>query len=194
MAYATASDLASFLQVPSVDTATADLFLQLVSDEMDDWAGQTLGQQNVSGLLLDGTGAAELVLPGYPVNSIASIEVLATDGTWTLLVDGVDYAWSASGVVRRRWPEMNPATQVLPAWPVLPASVRAAYNRGTGVVKGSIKGVCLAVTARMMTNPAGLLAEQIGGMQLRYAAKTGGVEFTPIEQRILERVSDPVMA
>lgn len=194
MAYATAADLASFLQVPSVDTATAELILDIVAVSIDDWCGQPLAQQSLSGLLLDGTGAAEIVLPGFPVNSVASIETLSADGTWKLLSDGVDFTWSASGVVRRRWPHANTGALVVPAWPSGPSSIRVSYNRGTGTVKSSIKGVNLAAAARMMTNPAGLLSEQIGGMQLRYSAKTPGVEFSALEQVILDRATDPVLA
>lgn len=194
MAYATPADLASFLSVPSVDTATAELMLDLVAVSMDDWCGQSLAQQTLTGLLIDGTGAAEVVLPGFPVNSVTSIETLGADGTWTLLTDGVDYTWNSSGVVRRRWPHGDPGALVLPAWPAGLSSIRVTYNRGAGTVKSSIKGVNLAVAARMMTNPAGLLSEQIGGMQLRYSAKTPGIEFSALEQGILDRATDPVLA
>jgi hypothetical protein len=190
MAYATAADLCSFMQVPSVDTATAELILQAVSDAMDEWAGQPLAQQDVTGVLVDGTGTAEVLLPGYPVNSITSIELLGDDGTWTLLAAGVDYDWSASGVLRRRWPHPDPASDLSPPWPNRLACIRAAYNRGTGTSGKKLQFVCLGASARMMPNPLGLISEQIGGMQLRYGAKTGALEFTVVEQRILDRVSE----
>jgi len=194
MAYATPADLCSFMSVPSVDTATAQLILDIVAGSMDDWCDQSLAQQDLTGMLLDGTGTAEFVLPGFPVNSVTSIETLGADGTWTLLTSGVDYTWSASGVVRRRWLHGSPGSLVLPAWPVGQSSIRVTYNRGAGTVKPSIKGVNLAVAARLMSNPTGLISEQIGGMQLRYGAKTAGVEFTPLEQGILDRATDPVIA
>lgn len=195
MAYATAADLCSFMQVPSVDTATAQLILQAVSDAMDEWAGQSLAQQDVTGVLVDGNGTAEVLLPGWPVNSVASIELLGTDGTWTLLTAGVDYDWSPAGVLRRRWRQPDPAaTDLAPAWPNRLQNIRAAYNRGAGVVSKKLQLVCLSASARLMPNPLGLISEQIGGMQLRYAAKTGGLEFTAIEQRILDRVSESFLA
>lgn len=194
MAYATPADLASLMQVPSVDTATAQLILDMVADSMDDWCGQSLAQQDIAGLLIDGTGAAEFVLPGFPVNSVASIEILGADGTWTLLADGVDYTWSSSGVVERRWPHGQPGSLVVPPWPAGRSSIRVAYNRGVGTVKASVKGVNLSVAARLMTNPDGLLSEQIGAMQLRYAAKAAGIEFSPVEQGVLDRATDPVLA
>jgi hypothetical protein len=194
MAYATPADLASFMQVPSVDTATANLILGGVSIAMDEWAGQPLAQQDITGLLIDGTGTAELLLPGFPVNSVASIEILGADGIWTLLTAGVDYDWSASGVLRRRWPHPDPAGDLAPPWPGRPESVRAAYNRGAGGVSEALRFVCLGASARLMPNPSGLVSEQIGGMQLRYSAKTSGMEFTALEQRILDRASESFLA
>lgn len=194
MAYATAAELCSLMQVPSVDTATAELILQGVSDAMDEWAGQSLARQDVTGLLIDGTGSAEILLPGFPVNSVASVEILGADGTWTPLAAGVDYDWSASGVLRRRWPHPDPAGDLAPPWPTALASVRVTYNRGRGGVSTALKFVCLGASARVMPNPTGLISEQIGGMQLRYSAKTSGAEFTALEQRVLDRASDSFLA
>lgn len=194
MAYATAADLCSFMQVPSVDTATADLILQCVADGMDDWAGQPLAQQDVTALLIDGTGAAEFVLPGFPVNSVTSIETLGDDATWTLLTSGVDYAWSSSGVVERRWKNGNSRTRIVPPWPSAKASIRASYNRGRGGVSKSLQFVNLSAAARLMANPLSLISEQVGGMQLRYSAKESGPMFTGLELGILGRVSDPAIA
>lgn len=194
MAYATAADLCSFMQVPSVDTATAELILQGVSDAMDEWAGQTLAQADVTGVLVDGTGGAEVLLPGVPVNSVASIELLGADGTWTPLTAGVDFDWSDSGVLRRRWAHPDPASDLAPPWPNRLQCIRAAYNRGTGGLSKKLQFVCLCAAARLMPNPMGLISEQIGGMQLRYGAKVSGLEFTTIEQRILDRASESLLA
>jgi hypothetical protein len=194
MAYATPADLASFLQVPSVDTASAVLFLQLVSDEMDAYVGQALGHQDVVGLLVDGGGAAQLVLPGFPVTAVASIEVLTATGTWRLLAEGADYTWSASGILDRVRSRADPGGPVALAWPSRQQSVRASYSRGEGTVNGSVKGVCLAAAARMFVNPSGLTSEQIGGMSLRYGQKTGAVEFSAWEEKVLGRLSDIVVA
>lgn len=194
MAYATAADLCSFMSVPSVDTATAELILQGVSDAMDEWAGQTLAQADVTGVLIDGNGGAEVLLPGVPVNSVASVELLGDDGTWTLLTAGVDYDWDTSGVLRRRWPHPYPASDLSPPWPRRLQCIRAAYNRGTGGLSKKLQFVCLCAAARLMPNPMGLISEQIGGMQLRYGAKVAGVEFTTIEQRILDRAGDSFLA
>lgn len=196
MAYATPADLASFLQVPSVDTASATLILQIASDEIDAYIGQSLDQVVVTALLLDGPpmGSAQLVLPGFPVSAIASIEVQQPDGTWTLLVDGVDYHWSASGVVSRIFSSFDPNDPVQPAWPTWAKSIRTSYTRGNAAVLGAVKGVCLTASARMFINPGAVQSEQIGGMSLRYGAKSGGVELSAIEQRALDRLTDHVLA
>lgn len=195
MAYATPADLASFLQVPSVDTASATLILQLVADEIDACIGQSLIQVVVTGALIDGPGAgsSQLVLPGFPVTAVDSIEVQETDGTWTLLTEGTDYHWSTSGVVTRIFSTFDPNDPVNPQWPTWSQSIRASYTRGNPTVLGQIKGVNLSVAARMFVNPAGLQAERIGGMDLRYGAKGGAVEFSAVEQRVLDRVTDSVL-
>lgn len=196
MAYATPADLASFLQVPSVDTATATLILQIVSDEIDAYVGQSLDAITVAGLVLDGpaTGSAQLVLPGFPVSAVTSIEVQEPDGTWTLLADGTDYHWSTSGVISRIFSSFDPNDPVQPAWPTWAKSIRASYTRGDPAVLGQAKGVCLSAGGRMYLNPGGLQSEQIGGMSLRYGAKTGSVELSAMEQRVLDRLTDHVIA
>jgi hypothetical protein len=196
MAYATPADLASFLQVSSVDTASATLILQLVSDEIDAYIGQSLDQATVTALLLDGpaAGSAQLVLPGFPVSAVALIEVQEADGAWTPLADGVDYHWSTSGVVNRIFSSFDPNDPVQPAWPVWAKSIRVSYTRGDSAALGAVKGVCLSASARMFINPAGLQSEQIGGMSLRYGAKSGAVELSALEQRILDRLTDHVLA
>lgn len=195
MAYATPADLASFLQVPSVDTASATLILQLVADEIDACIGQSLIQVIVTGALLDGpaAGSSQLVLPGFPVTAVDSIEVQEADGTWTLLAEGTDYHWSTSGVVTRIFSTFDPNDPVNPQWPTWAQSIRASYTRGNPTVLGQIKGVNLSVAARMFVNPSGLQSERIGGMDLRYGAKGGAIEFSAVEQKVLDRVTDSVL-
>jgi len=196
MAYATPADLAGFLQVPSVDTASATLILQLVSDEIDAYVGQSLDQITVTALLLDGPAAesSQLVLPGFPVTAVTSVEVQERDGTWTLLAEGTDYHWSTSGVVQRIFSSFDPNDPVQPAWPTWAQSVRVSYTRGDPAVLGPVKGVCLSAAGRMFINPGSLQSEQNGGMSLRYGAKTGSVELSILEQRVLDRLTDHVLA
>lgn len=196
MAYAAPADLASYLQVPSVDTASATLILDMVSSQIDYYIGRTLGQVVETGVLLDGPaqGSAQLVLPGFPVSAISSLEVAETDGTWTLLTEGSDYHWSTSGVVDRIFSAFDPNDPVQPAWPTWPQSIRISYTHDDPSVSTAIKGVCLAAASRLYLNPAGLQSEQIGGMSLRYSAKGGGVEFSVLEQRTLDRLTVPIVA
>lgn len=192
MAYATDTDLASVLHVPVVDPAAANLVLQMVSDAIDAQCGQSLGQQDVVGLVVDGpaAGSSQLVLPGFPVTAVASVEVQEADGTWTLLAEGTDYHWSTNGVVTRIFSNFDPNDPVQPAFPVWARSVRVSYSRGEGTVPGAAKAVCLMVASRLFVNPSGLQSEQIGGMSLRYGAKGGTIEFSPVELTMLGRLSD----
>jgi len=196
MAYATPADLASFMQVPSVDTASANLFLQGATDAIEGEIGQSLGQQDVVDLLLDGPvmGSAQLILPGFPVTAVASIEVLQRDGTWRLLADGADYTWSADGIVTRVWSTADPQGPTAPAWPTRPQSIRTSYSRGEGQLPSAAKTACLMIASRMMVNPSGLQAERIGNMDLRYGAKGGTLELSPAELRMIGRLSDIVIA
>jgi hypothetical protein len=195
MAYATPADLASFMQVPSVDTASANLFLQGATDAIEAEIGQSLGQQDVVDLLLDGpSGSAVLILPGFPVTAVTSIAVLLRDGTWQTLTEGADYTWSTDGIVTRVFATTDPQGPIAPAWPSRPQSIRTSYSRGEGAVPSAGKTVCLMVAARMMANPTGIQAERIGNMDLRFGAKGGTLELSPAELRMLGRLTDHVIA
>lgn len=197
MAYATPADLCSYLELPSVDTASATLFLQMGADAIDAECGQSLGQQNVVDLLIDGpaSGSALLVLPGFPVTAVASIEVLSRDGTtWTPLTETTDYTWSTSGVVTRVFSATDPQGAIAPAWPSRPRSIRISYSRGEGSVPSAARTVNLMIAARLYINPTGIVSEQVGGMSLRYSAKGGLPELSPMEIKMLGRLSDVVIA
>lgn len=195
MAYATPADLASFLQVPSVDTASATLILQMCTDAIEAEIGQSLGQQNVVALLLDGpNGSAVLILPGFPVTAVTSIEVLARDLTWQMLTEGTDYTWSKDGIVTRVFATTDPQGPIAPAWPSRPQSIRVSYSRGEGTLPSAAKTLCLMVAGRLFPNPSALQSEQIGGMNLRFGAKGGDIVFSPVELKMLGRLSDIVIA
>lgn len=196
MAYATPADLASFMQWPSVDTASANLILQMCTDAIEGQIGQSLGQQNVVALLLDGpaAGSSQLVLPGFPVTAVASIEVQEPDGTWTMLTAGTDYHWSTSGVVERIFSSFDPNDPVNPRWPVWAQSIRVSYSRGEGTLPSAAKTLCLMVAGRLFPNPSALQSEQIGGMALRFGAKGGEITFSAVELAMLGRLTDHVLA
>lgn len=195
MAYATPAELASWMEVPSVDTASANLFLQAGADAIEGEIGQSLGQQDVVSLLLDGpNGSAVLILPGFPVTAIASIEVLQRDGTWRMLTVGTDYTWSDDGIVTRVFSATEPQGPIAPAWPSRAQSIRVSYSRGEGTVPSAAKTVNLMIAARMMSNPLGLQAERIGNMDMRFGAKSGTLDLSPAELRMLGRLTDIVIA
>lgn len=121
MAYALATDLASYMQM-AVDQAKATLVLQMVSDAMDsemgldpaDWGvgsvtvgGDTftgaLLSQTLTNVILDGPlqGSSILVVPGHPITAISDVEVQDFLGTWTPLVYQSDYVWSRAGILTR---------------------------------------------------------------------------------------------
>lgn len=194
MAYATPDELAAFLELPSINTARATLVLQSVADAIDSEVGFSLGHQELVGVLVDGTGAAQIVLPGFPVTAVSSVEVLGRDLAWTALTESVDYTWATTGVLTRVYSAADPQGAIEPAWPGRPQSVRVSYTCGpAGAPPGVAKTLNLTAAARLWINPGSLQGERVGGMDLRYSAK-GDMGWTPWERRQLDRLSDIVIA
>lgn len=121
MAYANATDLASYMQ-QTLDTGAATLTLQMVSDAMDQAMGLdpdefgvgsvtvdgntytgALLSQDFTDVVLDGPaqGSSMLVLPRLHVSAVSDVQVQDTLGTWTALTYQQDYLWSSAGVLTR---------------------------------------------------------------------------------------------
>jgi len=193
VAYATAADLATYMQQPDLDAGTADLALQLVSDSIDAEVGQSLTEQTLTEELLDGPlpGSSTLILPSYPVTSVTAVSVMERLGQWTDLVAQQDYLWSAKGILTRISSAYTPDNPQAPFWPRYPQSIKVSSTRGWVEVPGGVRAVCLAAAARLITNPNGVASEQIGGVRVQYS---GTVDFTPMEMAALGRVREVVTA
>lgn len=197
MAIITDSDLASFLNQPSlVGNAQAILSASLASALIADYLqneGLTTGVVTYTDRILDGPArrSAVFLLPGYPVTDLAKVEVQWPwqPAVWTV-IDPLTYRWNATGLVSRNL--RADATQ--PGWHWWPRwikSIRVTYSAGQASVPLSVKAVTLGVAARALTNPTGLLSETIGDYQIQYgAAHSSWMQLDPAELSILSSYSD----
>jgi hypothetical protein len=147
MAFATAEELASFLQEATVDTYTAEQLLDLASDAIRMATGQQIDRVTDDVVSLPAPYGTELVLLQRPADEPTAITVGADavtdwsfDGFYTLTRPGGWLAWdSTSGAL-------------------LPVSV--TYSHGFTTIPKTIKGLCLQAAARAFRNPAGLRSSQ----------------------------------
>ncbi|MGW7247701.1 mobile element protein [Streptomyces decoyicus] len=106
---------------------------------------------------LDGNGRESLLLPVWP--TIAVSEVLL-DGE--ALAEGVDYAWSAAGMLRRlgcgRWPDRLRCVQV-------------TYTHGWADSPEDVQEVVIDQARTMDAVRPGIQTMQTGGQTLTYGAQ-----------------------
>lgn len=108
---------------------------------------------------LDGNGRESILLPVWPTTAVASVHL---DGT--LLVDGVDYAWSDAGMLRRlgggRWPDRLRCLTVVYShgWPV-------------GEVPEDIVEVVLDQARIIDAVKPGVQSKAVGGQSVTFGAQ-----------------------
>lgn len=146
-AFATTTDLASWLQVASVTSGPATLALNVASSTIRSFCGWSISQETVTETR-DGTGAKSLWLPTLRLTAVASV---VADGR--TLTPTVDYDWTSFGKLIRHG-----------CWPRTPRSVALVYTHGYATVPDVVKGVCLSLAARAYNNPqdAKSMSEDVG--------------------------------
>lgn len=141
-AFATPAELASALQVASVDTASATLALNRASGRIRLHCGWSISEETVTDEVFDGTGTRNLWIPTLRLTAVGSLEV---DGV--ALVEDTDYSWTSYGRVVRNG-----------CWPRTARSIVVTYTHGypSGHPKlEAVKDVCLALAGRLYDNPRG---------------------------------------
>lgn len=179
MAFATAADLASYLQAAQVDTYTAELVLDMASDAIKTTTRQTVERVTDDTVLLPAPAGDALVLPDIPADAPSAVLVggtavtdyyVDTDryGRTTLVRPAGWQAWDATtGTLRR---------------------VSVTYSHGYDPVPGEIKRVCLQAAARAYRNPEGLRSETTGSESYTYATETvQAVDLTDDEVKAVRR-------
>jgi hypothetical protein len=183
MALITDQDLSTFLGDPSLvgnpqAAFCAALASGLVTDYLDNPGVDVV--TTYTDQVFDGPARGSIVflLPSYPVTAVTKVETLGSDNTtWTEITD---YSWNPAGFISRsRTADSRPtpasgaysATTTLMSpqwyylWPTRMQSIRVSYAAGYVTIPATVKAVCLAIAARALANPRGVLSEQIGDYQ-----------------------------
>lgn len=180
-AFATAEDLASFLQLPTVDRYSAELLLDLASDAVRDEAGQDIAiitsTEVYDGLPWDHLWADTIFLRQVPVRSVTSV---TSDG---VLVPAAEYEWSAKGAITRLTGPFSEAQ----------GGISVVYEHGWADTTRQYKlarSITLQAAARAYVNPYQVDSLQIGSINRSFPkendGRTGRIELTKYEQRRLD--------
>lgn len=105
---------------------------------------------------LDGGGRRSLLLPVWPTTAVASVVL---DGTE--LVEGMDYSWSDTGVLRR----------LGDAWPDRLRCLVVTYSHGWVVVPEDIQEAVLDQARSMYTVVPGLQSKTVGAQSVTFGAQ-----------------------
>lgn len=136
-AFATPAELASHLQVASVDTASATQLLNTASSAIRIYCGWSISSEDVTDEEFDGSGTRNLWIETLLLTAVTS---LTENGV--LLVEGTDFDWTRYGKLVRRG-----------HWPRTARSVVISYAHGYATVPDVVKGVCLDIAGRKYNNP-----------------------------------------
>lgn len=159
-AFATVSELQTFLGDSGLDTSQAQLILDAVSDEIRDTLGWSISQDTGVTATLDGSGLDELLLPTMHLTAVSSV---TEDG---VALTGGDYLVYERGSLRR----ISSGYPI--AWSRRPQAVTVVYDHGypDGEVPAVFKLVTLETAGRMLDNPAGALKSRtVGRVAVTYA-------------------------
>lgn len=139
MAFASPTELKSWLQVASINNASATLVLAVASGAITSHCGWAIVEEEVTAEI-DGTGQRSLWLPTLKLTAITSVKV---DGV--TLVAETDYDWTVYGRLLRSG-----------CWPNTPRSVEVEYTHGYETVPDVVKGACLILASSLYRNPENL--------------------------------------
>lgn len=138
--FATPADLASALQVASVDTATAQLKLDNATAAIKSHCGWSILQESFTADARNARGGRSLFLPTLRLTAVANV---VADGI--ALTEGTDYEWWSYGELERLGKH----------WPRKPRSVVLDWTHGFTTLPADLKGVCLSLAGRGYLNPTG---------------------------------------
>lgn len=189
-AFALPSALATFLGT-DVDTARAGVLLGMVSDAIRARCQQRIDY--VPGDVVTLSPESSLVsafLPELPVVDVSAVDQLGQDGVWYSL-GTQQYEWTPTGRLYRLTSAAGWMSSGAARWTARPRSLRVTYSHGFQEVPGDLAGVAVAVAARLYENPMGMSTTAIGGFHEQSGVRAPGIDFTDVEQDILDRYSMP---
>lgn len=161
VAFATPQDLATFLHTP-VDTAAAQLALDLASGTIRAATGQKFDRVLGDSVTLDGGGTSSILLPQQPVTAVTSVSI--TDWgffNYSYQVPALSWRLFAG---RIRWVGAGGWSSGVGGWSRL---VTVVYDHGYTVVPDDVRQVCLTLAADTFTNPENLDQERVDDYQYR---------------------------
>jgi hypothetical protein len=159
-AFATAAELASHLQVPSVDTSSANLALEDASQQIRDEVGWSISEEAGVVANLDGPGVPIIWLPTQRLTAVASV---VEDGVTLTVLTNFD--WTFSGQLIR----------VGPNWSCKPRSITVTYTHGwpAGSEKlRTARAACLIRAGRTYANPTSVRQQSIDDFSETFADPT----------------------
>ena len=179
-AFATAEDLASFLQVPTVDRYSAELLLDLASDAVRDEVHQDIDQATT-------TEVYDGLPPGHPWAHVIFLRQVPVTAVSAVVSDGLTlpssaYEWRGTGTI------------------ISTFGMFSAYDRGISVTYthghapgsrglATARSICLQVAARAYVNPGQVERITVGGISREFARsdpRPGRLELSEYEKRRLD--------
>lgn len=167
-AFATLDDLNAVLG-ETIDETRGELALDLASGAIRSWTRQTLDLVEDDTLTVPGSWDTNLTLPERPVVDITSVTVDAEE----LEAD----SWRLDGDALYR----------LSRWGGPDVTVEVVYTHGYEIIPDDIRGFCLRLAARWLTNPQGLRTESIGTYSVGFGGDITGALVAESEWRELGR-------
>lgn len=152
---ATADELRTFLKLPGLTTAQAELALGAVSARVLGYTRRAWQAVDGDAIRVAGTGAPFLLLPKLPVRDLVSLVEDPDGEAVSLDVAGADrlVEWDEDGIVRRI--DGGIFARRLRYYAV-------TYNHGEAA-PADVKLVVLRVCARAVINPEGITQESVSG-------------------------------
>ena len=180
MAFATAADLASLLQVAAVDTSTADLLLDLATAAIQEHLRQDILAVTGDTFTVESPDGPWLTLPQRPVTNVNSVAVNGNTVTdYSKIGDRLYrvYGW--------RWPSVD----TIPPLAIygLKSTVTVDYDHGYATIPDIIRATCLRVAARAYSNPSGYIREQVDDYAYERPATGAGVYLDDDDRRAIKR-------
>lgn len=167
-AFASLDDLNAILG-QSIDETLGELVLDLASGAIRSWTRQSFDYVEDDTISVSGNWDTILVLPERPVAAITSISVDAEE----LDTD----SWRLDGDVLYRTAR----------WGGPKVTVEVVYTHGYEILPDDIRGFCLRLAARWLTNPQGLRTESIGTYSVGFGGDITGALVAESEWRELGR-------
>lgn len=176
-AFATAAELELYTGTV-VPAERAQFFLDLASDAIRAACGQRLDLVTDDVVTFPGRWGREFVLPERPVVDVTTV---AIDG-----VELADAAWEFDGRDTLRLIDAAAAFDREAAGGHFGGTcpVTITYSHGHDPIPNAVKSVCLAVAARALATPDGVVQESVGSYSVSYS-RVAGVALTPAELDVL---------